>query len=69
MEYFLLSREKVMVKPGAAICFQFNFVLLFDMCSALHVFYILLGLNINTLHDLLSHHNSTMARRVTKVTP
>ena len=40
------------VDPGTAIVFQIDFAVFFDMQSAPHAFFSL-GLNFNTLHDLL----------------
>ena len=40
------------VDPGTAISVQIDFAVFFDMQSAPHAFF-MLGLNFNTLHDLL----------------
>ena len=50
--YFWLSREYVTVDPGTAISVSDRFCRIFYMQSAPHAFF-LLGLNFNTLHDLL----------------
>ena len=52
MLYFRLSREYVTVDPGTAISVSDRFCRIFYMQLAPHAFFSL-GLNFNTLHDLL----------------
>ena len=52
MLYFRLSREYVTVDPGTAISVSDRFAVFFDMQSTPHAFFSL-GLNFNTLQDLL----------------